>query len=143
VSGPESYVRRLNASNAAASAYLRHEGSKSIANICGIRLLGAYQLGGTAKPRGCSEPRWPNGHGLRRCGVSEIRPQLPSATDLPGYGAALPNEVFVVVIFGSDRAKFGEPEMTLRGKRICVTGQVRNYRGKPEIVVSDPSQLTE
>jgi DNA/RNA endonuclease YhcR with UshA esterase domain len=54
-----------------------------------------------------------------------------------------PNAPFTAVIFGNDRAKFGTPETTLRGKRICVTGQVRDYRGKPEIIVSDPSQLTE
>ena len=58
-------------------------------------------------------------------------------------GQPYPNETFAAVIFGSDRAKFGEPETTLAGKRICVTGQVRNYRGRPEIIVSDPSQLTE
>ena len=58
-------------------------------------------------------------------------------------GQPYPNEAFTTVIFGTDRAKFGEPETTLHGKRICVTGQVRNYRGKPEIIVSDPGQLTE
>ena len=58
-------------------------------------------------------------------------------------GQPYPNQPFVAVIFGTDRAKFGKPEATLSGKRICVTGQVRNYRGKPEIIVSDPSQLTE
>jgi len=58
-------------------------------------------------------------------------------------GQPYPNQLFVAVIFGTDRAKFGEPEATLSGKRICVTGQVRNYRGRPEIIVSDPSQLTE
>ena len=55
----------------------------------------------------------------------------------------IPASLAVAVIFGTDRAKFGEPETTLSGKRICITGQVRNYRGKPEIIVSDPSQLTE
>jgi micrococcal nuclease len=58
-------------------------------------------------------------------------------------GQPYPNEAFTAVIFGSDRVKFGEPEATLAGKRICVTGQVRNYRGKPEIILTDPSQLTQ
>jgi DNA/RNA endonuclease YhcR with UshA esterase domain len=58
-------------------------------------------------------------------------------------GPPYPNEAFTAVIFGPDRAKFGEPETTLSGKRICITGQVRDYRGRPEIIVSDPSQLTE
>src|SRR5215472_4852885 len=54
-----------------------------------------------------------------------------------------PNAPFTAVIFGSDRPKFGTPETSLRGKRVCVTGQIRDYRGKPEIILSDPSQLTE
>jgi DNA/RNA endonuclease YhcR with UshA esterase domain len=54
-----------------------------------------------------------------------------------------PNAVFAAVIFGEDRAKFGTPEKSLRGKRICVTGSIRLYRGKPEIVLNDLSQLTE
>jgi DNA/RNA endonuclease YhcR with UshA esterase domain len=54
-----------------------------------------------------------------------------------------PNHVFTVVIFGSDRAKFGTPEILLRGKRICVTGQISDYHGKPEVVLTDPSQLTQ
>src|SRR5215469_14175132 len=50
---------------------------------------------------------------------------------------------FTAVIFGDDRAKFGTPETSLRGKRICVTGQIRDYRGKPEIILDDRSQLAE
>ena len=29
----------------------------------------------------------------------------------------------------------------LRGKRICVTGKISDYHGKPEIVLTDPRQL--
>lgn len=54
-----------------------------------------------------------------------------------------PNQVFTAVIFGSDRSKFGEPEVSLQGKRICVTGAIRLYRGKPEIILHDPSQLAK
>jgi len=62
----------------------------------------------------------------------------PTFLDL---GKPYPNSAFTAVIFGDDRAKFGTPETTLRGKRICVTGQIRDYRGKPEIILNDPSQL--
>jgi hypothetical protein len=54
-----------------------------------------------------------------------------------------PNAPFTAVIFGHDRPKFGAPETSLRGKRICVTGKISDYRGKPEIVLTDPSQLTQ
>jgi hypothetical protein len=58
-------------------------------------------------------------------------------------GKAHPNQVFTVVIFGSDRAKFGTPETQYRGRRICATGDIRLYGGKPEIVVHDPKQLSQ
>ena len=57
-------------------------------------------------------------------------------------GRAYPNQLFTVVIFGSDRGKFGSPEASFQGKAICVTGEIRPYRGKPEIVLHDPSDLT-
>ncbi len=53
-----------------------------------------------------------------------------------------PNQVFTIMIWGSDRAKFGEPENTLLGKKVCANGQIRAYRGKPEIIATNPSQVT-
>lgn len=52
-----------------------------------------------------------------------------------------PNQIFTVVIWGSNRGKFGSPETEFRGKRICVTGEIREYRGKPEIVADYPKQI--
>src|SRR5262249_28611718 len=54
-----------------------------------------------------------------------------------------PEEPFTVVIFGIDRAKFGQPEVTFQGKRVCVTGKIELYKGKPEVIVHDPSQITQ
>jgi len=54
-----------------------------------------------------------------------------------------PNQIFTALVWGSDRPKFGEPEKTLMGKRICVTGPIELYREKPEIILHDPGQLTE
>jgi len=55
---------------------------------------------------------------------------------------AYPNQIFTAVIWGSDRSKFGTPE-TLSGKQVCVTGAIKMYRGRPEVVVHDPSQLSQ
>jgi hypothetical protein len=49
--------------------------------------------------------------------------------------------VFTIVILGSDRPKFGEPEIKLLGKTVCATGLIEAYKGKPEIVAKDPRQL--
>ena len=52
-----------------------------------------------------------------------------------------PNQVFTLLIWGSDRSKFGEPETAYRGKRICVTGKISDYKGVPEILVNAPPQV--
>jgi len=54
-----------------------------------------------------------------------------------------PNQVFTALIWGNDRSKFGEPEKALEGKRICVSGAIELYRGKPEIILYDRGQLKE
>jgi micrococcal nuclease len=64
----------------------------------------------------------------------------PTLLDL---GKPSPNALFSGVIYGDYRAKFGTLETGLRGKRICVTGKISDYHGKPEIVLTDPSQLTQ
>lgn len=55
--------------------------------------------------------------------------------------AAYPNQIFTIVIWGSDRSKFGEPETKYRDKRVCATGMIKSYRGTPEIEAHDPSDI--
>ena len=52
-----------------------------------------------------------------------------------------PREPFTIVIWGADRAKFGTPEATYTGERVCVTGPIEEYRGRPEIIATDPAQI--
>ena len=52
-----------------------------------------------------------------------------------------PNQVFTLLIWGSDRSKFGDPETSYRGKRICVTGKLTSFKGIPEVVASEPAQI--
>jgi DNA/RNA endonuclease YhcR with UshA esterase domain len=52
-----------------------------------------------------------------------------------------PDPIFTIVIWGSERPKFGTPEETYSGKHICVTGRITLYRGAPETTVSEPSQI--
>jgi hypothetical protein len=53
-----------------------------------------------------------------------------------------PNQIFTVLIWGSDRGKFEKPPETLYfGKEICVTGMIQSYQGRPEIVVKEPGQI--
>ena len=80
------------------------------------------------------------------CGVvasAKYEVNAKSQPTLLDLGKSYPNAVFTAVVYGENRAKFGTSETGLRGKRICVTGKISNYQGKPEIVLTDPSQLTE
>jgi DNA/RNA endonuclease YhcR with UshA esterase domain len=52
-----------------------------------------------------------------------------------------PRQIFTILIWGSDRPKFGDPETKYRNRRVCVTGMIKNYRGAPEIVADSPDQI--
>ena len=52
-----------------------------------------------------------------------------------------PNQVFTLVIWGTDRPKFGRPEDLYRNKDLCVTGKITSYLEVPEIVASNPNQV--
>lgn len=52
-----------------------------------------------------------------------------------------PKEIFTILIWGDNRSKFGKPETEYRDKNVCVTGKITSYRGTPEIVANDASQI--
>lgn len=52
-----------------------------------------------------------------------------------------PKQVFTILIWGSDRPKFGEPESKYRDQNVCVTGKITSYRGEAEIAANNPDQL--
>lgn len=54
-----------------------------------------------------------------------------------------PEQTFTVVIFGDHRDKFDRPEIRFKDKQICVTGRIVEYRGTPQIVASEPTQIKE
>jgi hypothetical protein len=88
------------------------------------------------------------GHTARVCGVvawatyevnSRAHPTFVTMVD-PDQPNAL--HALTAVIYGDDRAKFGgAPEAALEGQRICVTGFVSFFRQRPEMILSNPSQV--
>jgi len=52
-----------------------------------------------------------------------------------------PRQIFTILIWGENRAKFGAPESRYRDADVCVTGTITSYRGTPEIVATDPGQI--
>jgi hypothetical protein len=51
-----------------------------------------------------------------------------------------PRQIFTLVIWEDDRPKFGEPEK-LKDQSVCAMGMIKEFKGKPEIVLRDPTQL--
>ncbi|HWZ67195.1 MAG TPA: hypothetical protein VNW89_05170 [Stellaceae bacterium] len=86
------------------------------AKVCGVVASTVYEGGSRARPTF----------------VTLISPAQPSASQgLTG------------VIYGTDRGKFGaNPEAVLQGQRICVTGFVSFFRQRPEMILSDPAQVS-
>jgi hypothetical protein len=59
--------------------------------------------------------------------------------DMGGYN---PNQELTLMIAGADHGKFsGKPEEDYKGKEVTVTGKIIDYKGKPEMVITDPKQI--
>jgi DNA/RNA endonuclease YhcR with UshA esterase domain len=58
------------------------------------------------------------------------------------FGAAYPHHTFTAVIFSSASSRFKDPQKW-DGYVITVTGKIKLYKGKPEIVLESPSQVSE
>jgi micrococcal nuclease len=79
------------------------------------------------------------------CGVVASAKYATSTRGQPTFlnlDRPYPNQIFTVVIWGADRAKFhAPPETAFKGQAICVSGMVSAYHGKPETVVSNPTAI--
>jgi hypothetical protein len=86
------------------------------AKVCGVVASTVYEANSRAHPTF----------------VTLISPDQPSA-----------NRALTAVIYGTDRAKFGgNPEAVLQGQRVCMTGFVSFFRQRPEMIVSNPAQVS-
>jgi len=66
--------------------------------------------------------------------------QSPGGTVFLDFGGSYPNNSFAAVIFPSDTNKFPGVN-ALSGKKADITGPIKDYRGKPEIVLKSTDQL--
>ena len=76
------------------------------------------------------------------CGVVASARYAASSKGQPTFvnlDKPYPNQIFTVLIWGSDRAKFGAPEKDFAKKNICVTGMIEQFRGAAEIIAKSPS----
>ena len=57
-------------------------------------------------------------------------------------GAAYPDSKLTIVIFAKDVSNFKEvPDQMYQDKNVCVTGVIKEYQGKPEIIASSPDEI--
>ncbi len=57
-------------------------------------------------------------------------------------GSAYPHSPLTVVIFAKDRGNFSDtPEKLYANKSICVTGAIKEYKGKAEIIVRKQEEI--
>jgi DNA/RNA endonuclease YhcR with UshA esterase domain len=57
-------------------------------------------------------------------------------------GGVYPANTFSAVVFATDADKFGMLQ-ALIGKRVGITGQIKMYHDKPEIVLTAPDQIKQ
>jgi len=62
----------------------------------------------------------------------------PTFVDL---GPDYPNQDFTVLIWQSDLGRFSPPPESWLGKTICVTGPIKLYKGRREIIAYRPTQI--
>lgn len=72
--------------------------------------------------------------------ASEVHHAASGKAIFIDIGGRYPNNPFAAVIFADDASKFPNVD-TLAGKVVDVTGAIRLYRGKPEIILNDPAQI--
>jgi micrococcal nuclease len=67
---------------------------------------------------------------------------LKSNTVFLNFENPYPNQCFTGVIFSSDLYKFIEnPEDYYLNKEVRITGKIKEYRGRPEIILESPGQI--
>jgi micrococcal nuclease len=67
---------------------------------------------------------------------------IKSNMALLNLGGYYPNQKITIVIRGYNRSKFPQkPEVVYKNQKVCVTGQVKEYKGKPEIEINGPTEI--
>jgi DNA/RNA endonuclease YhcR with UshA esterase domain len=57
-------------------------------------------------------------------------------------GAAHPNSPLTIVVMAKDYANFTTPPATLyANKKMCVTGEIKEFKGKIEIAITKPDDI--
>lgn len=72
--------------------------------------------------------------------VSQVHYDSRSGNTFINMGGRYPNHSFYGIIFSDHTHAFGGIG-SIEGATISITGKIKDYRGKPQIVLTDPGQL--
>jgi exonuclease VII large subunit len=72
--------------------------------------------------------------------VSEVHRAASGKVTFIDMGGRYPNNMFAGVIFSDDANKFSDVD-SLDGKIVDITGTVKLYQGRTEIILNDPAQI--
>jgi hypothetical protein len=72
--------------------------------------------------------------------VSEVHHATSGRATFIDMGGRYPNNTFAGVIFSSDAVKFPDVD-SLEGKTIDITGTIKLYNKRLEIILNDPEQI--
>jgi hypothetical protein len=78
------------------------------------------------------------------CGVIATADYMQNVRGAPthlNFGKPYPNQDFSVVIWGKERKNFDVVLQDLDGHKACAYGKIETYRGKAQIMISQPEQL--
>lgn len=78
------------------------------------------------------------------CGKVVSEKEATNARGTPTFinlDSPYPKQVFTILIWGEDRPRMGD--LPSQGSRVCVTGDIREYHGVPEIEIKEKAQLTQ
>jgi micrococcal nuclease len=74
--------------------------------------------------------------------IVDTHRDLKSNTVFLNFEKVYPNQCFTGVIFNSEQYKFAQnPENYYLGKTVRILGEVKEYQGRPEIILETPNQI--
>ena len=75
------------------------------------------------------------------CGKVAGTRYLENSITFLNFEKPYPETPFTAIIRQENRSKFGKPEETYRDQDVCVTGKIEEYNKRPQIVLTEPSQI--
>lgn len=86
------------------------------------------------------------GDSVKVCGKVYSARFMENIKNTPAFlniGAAFPNQLLTVVIWGDARTKFEtKPEEQYAGKEICISGKIELYKEKAQMDIKELAQIT-